>query len=230
MIQSKSLAVTLFATFILLASISAASGDLDLAAANAEADSIHSNGKTALMLAARDRDLARVRYLLERGANVNAANYNGGTPIMYAALGGDLEILRLLLGRGADLNAVAKNGWSALMIAAAKGFDDIARELLSRSANPNLEDVYSWSPLMRAVYEDRAAVVDLLAGYPATDINHRGENGVTALHIAVAQGNFDLVEVLLGNGADKSIEDYAGRTPHDIARQTNERRMLDLLQ
>lgn len=202
---------------------------LDLAAENAAADVVHSNGKTALMLAARDRERNKVERLLGLGADVNKANNNGGTPIMYAALGGDVEILRLLVRRGANLNAVARNGWTALMIAAAKGFADITRELMKNEANPNLLDVYLWSPLMRAVYEDRESVVKLLAASPRVDINHRGENGMTVLHLATGLGHTHLARILVHHGADKTIRDDAGRTPYDIARETNTVKLLSIL-
>ena len=193
----------------------------ELSTADLTADATHSNGKTALMLAARDRDRRKVEHLLEQGADVNKANNNGGTPIMYAALGGDLEIVRMFLVRGAEVNAMAKNGWSALMISAAKGYIDVTKELLSNAADPNLEDVYHWSPLMRAVNEDREETVALLLATSGIDPNHRGENGVTALHIATVRGYTHLIELLLQGGADKTIKDDAGRTPYQIAQQQN---------
>jgi ankyrin repeat protein len=202
---------------------------LDLAAENAAADIVHSNGKTALMLAAKEGEMPNVERLLKLGADVNKANNNGGTPIMYAALGGDIEILRLFVHRGADLNAVARNGWTALMIAAAKGFADITRELLDNEANPNLQDVYLWSPLMRAVYEDRESVVKLLAASTRVDINHRGENGMTALHLATGLGYAHLARILLNHGADKTIRDDTGRTPYDVAQETYAVKLLSIL-
>ena len=194
-----------------------------------DADSVHTNGKSALMLAARDRNLNRVEWLLQQGADVNKVNNNGGTPIMYAVLGGDIRIVRMFVDQGADLNARAKNGWSAIMIAAAKGYTEITRELLAHAANPNLADVYGWSPLMRAVYEDRESVVKLLVQNPETDINHIGENGITSLHIATVQGNLKLAATLLNNGADRTIRDESGRTPYEIARFNKEAELQDLL-
>ena len=202
----------------------------ELEAANTTTDALYSNGKTTLMLASRNRDIEKVKHLLQNGADVNKANNNGGTPIMYAALGGDLSIVKMFMKFGAELNAVAKNGWSALMISAAKGYAKITKELLDHAADPNLQDVYHWSPLMRAVYEDREEIVMLLVTNPRTDINHRGENGITALHIATIQGYTHLVKVLLEYGADKTITDHSGRTPYEIARQTGEAKLLNLLQ
>lgn len=202
----------------------------DLTAANLAAGATHRNGKTALMLAARDGKVEEVRDLLQGGAEVNRSNDNGGTPIMYAALGGSLEIVKLFIANGAEVNAVAKNGWSALMISAAKGYAEITKELLDNEADPNLQDVYFWSPLMRAVYEDREKIVALLLADPKTNPNHRGENGVSALHIATVQGYTHLVELLLDGGADKTIKDHAGRTPYQVAeQQKNSRKLLYLL-
>ena len=211
----------------LLFALSASADNLN--AVDFSAGATDGNGKSALMLAARKGDRDRVRALLQKGADVNKINNNGGTPIMYAALGGDLEILRLFIASGAEVNAVAKNGWSALMISAAKGHAEIASELLANAADPNLQDVYLWSPLMRAVYEDREQIVALLLANAETDPNHRGENGVTALHIAALRGDPHLVELLLQGGADKTIVDHAGRTPYHIAQQQDSHKVLFLL-
>lgn len=227
LIQKRTITILVVLAFCLLSAQSALADELE--AANVKADTVHSNGKTTLMLAARDGDVEEVRHLLNNGADVNQANNNGGTPIMYAALGGDLSIVRMFIERGAELDAVAENGWSALMISSAKGFADIAKELLDHAADPNTQDVYHWSPLMRAVYEGREEVVTLLVENSRTDINHRGENGVTALHIAAIQGYSHLVELLLESGADKAIKDYSGRTPYEIAQQVGEPKSLYLL-
>ena len=178
MIRPKTKTTLMVVSCILLLNTATLAGELE--AANVDVDTVHSNGKTALMLAARNGDLEEVKRLIRNGADVNRANDNGGTPIMYAALGGNLNIVKLLIELGADPNAVAKNGWSALMISAAKGYAAIAQQLLDNAADPNLQDVYHWSPLMRAVYEGRGEVAALLLENARIDINHRGENGVTA--------------------------------------------------
>jgi len=201
----------------------------ELDAANAEADKVHSNGKTALMVAAKQGDIERMKQLLGQGAGANRPNNNGGTPIMYAALSGDPDTVRLLLEHGARVNAVATNGWTALMIASVKGFVDVARLLLEYGAEPNQTDVYSWTPLMRAVYQQRPQVARLLAEHEQTRVNHRGENGVTALHLAVARGDAKAVELLLANGADPAIRDASGRTALDFARKNNDLSLLRLM-
>jgi uncharacterized protein len=211
---------------VLVLFCSSLGADDKLAAADAEADRVHPNGKNALMVAAKNGDNDRVMDLIGRGADVNQPNSNGGTPIMYAVLSGKPDTVSLLLSHDAQVNAVARNGWTALMIASVKGYTDIARLLLENGAEPNQMDVYSWTPLMRAVYEERLPIAKLLVDNDATEVNRRGENGVTALHLAVMTGEADAVKLLLARGAHPDIEDDMGRTAMDFARQNNN---LDLL-
>lgn len=201
----------------------------DLAAANAKADSIHSNGKTALMVAAKNGDSERIVQLIQKGADVNKTNNNGGTPIMYAALSGNVETVSLLIRHNANVNALARNGWTALMIASVKGHVDIARMLLHHGAEPNQADVYSWTPLMRSVYENRTGIARLLLESGLIDVNQPGENGVTALHLAVLKGNEDIVNLLLAGGADPHVADHSGRTALDYARKNNNLRIESLI-
>lgn len=207
---------------------SGAFGD-ELTSANTEADRVHANGKTALMAAARKGNNERLRDLIEQGADVNRPNRNGGTPIMYAALSGRPEAVSLLIENHARVDAVAANGWTALMIASVKGHAEVARLLLEHGADPNRADVYSWTPLMRAVRESRLETVRLLVDNTRTDVNRRGENGVTALHLAVVEGDRDTVKLLLAGGADPRIEDNSGRTALDFARQNNNISLLRIM-
>ena len=63
-----------------------------------------------------------VRYLLERGANVNAGAGNGGaysnTPLMMAAIQGHESIVRILLRAGADADIRIFGGHTAAELAA----------------------------------------------------------------------------------------------------------------
>lgn len=188
-----------------------------------------SAGRTELMRAAKQGDYELVSARIDAGDDVNRANRNGGTPLMYAALGGNRRIVELILARGGKVNAAASNGWGALMIASAKGYDEIVGLLLANGADPNLSDVYLWTPLMRAVYERRLRAAEILLADPRTNVNQRGENGATALHLATSQGYARLVRLLLQHGARRGLEDEFGRTAHTFAVQSGRPDLLDLL-
>jgi ankyrin repeat protein len=186
-------------------------------------------GRTELMRAAKQGDYELVFARIDAGDDVNQTNRNGGTPLMYAALGGNRRIVALILARGGEVNAAASNGWGALMIASAKGYDEIVGLLLENGADPNLSDVYLWTPLMRAVYERRLRAAEILLADPLTDVNQRGENGATALHLAASKGYTRLARLLLQHGARKGLEDEFGRTAYTFAAQHGQSDLLDLL-
>jgi ankyrin repeat protein len=101
-------------------------------------------GDEPLFLAVRDRDLAKVTYLLDHGANVNAVydkrtkpgRYS--TPLTWAIVNNNIEMVRLLLARGANANA-----WMDDMVV----------------------------PLVEAVEERSRDILDLLLDQPGIDVN-----------------------------------------------------------
>jgi hypothetical protein len=60
---------------------------------------------TALSFASQGGHSETVRYLISKGAAVNAGTYYGVTPLMYAVAGNHLETAKCLLKDGADVNA-----------------------------------------------------------------------------------------------------------------------------
>ncbi len=175
-------------------------------------------GKTELMQAAGDGDMARAGALLEAGAEVDARNANGGTALMYAVSAGDTVMVELLLDNGADPNARARIGWTPMLVAAAKGRDAVIPILLEAGADPAETDAYGWTPLMRAVSSGYLQAVDAILASGRADLQAREESGATALHIAAGRGYAPIVRRLLEAGAEPGAADGEGRTPADVAR------------
>ena len=180
-----------------------------LIAAGTDVNATFADGKTALMVVAKRGMADLVEQLLKAGAKVNAANNNGGTALMFAAITGDLRTIQLLLEHGAEMNAVGANRWGALMVAAVKGHAELVAILLRRGADP---DVYGWTPSMRAASRNRTATVRVLLEDKRTDIAHRDDDGASALHRAAEQGHLEMVELLVGLGADVHALDARGRS------------------
>src|SRR5262249_16627558 len=59
-----------------------------------------------------------VRFLIEKGADVNLATKRNQTPLAQAAMQGSEDIVRLLLDKGAKVNIQDERGYSPLMYAA----------------------------------------------------------------------------------------------------------------
>jgi len=93
------------------------------------------NLNDGLREAARKGDLAAVKGLLAKGAEVNSPTEFGATALIFAADSGHLEIVKALLDGGADVNLKdGTYGSTAIDWAAGKGFAPIVELLLAKGA------------------------------------------------------------------------------------------------
>ena len=49
------------------------------------------------------------------------------------------------------------------------------------------------------------------------NINKKNKNGDTPLHLAIQKGDYDIIKLLLDNGANIKIKNKKGITPFDLA-------------
>lgn len=92
-------------------------------------------GRTALHWVCKSADLPLIKYLLSRGAAINALDMHGSTPLHYCAAWGTPIVCLFLLERGADVNVVNADGRTAEHLARLMGRHDTA-DLLARWEMP----------------------------------------------------------------------------------------------
>ncbi len=80
------------------------------------------------------RNMSLVQFLIEQGADVNAATGSGQTALKTTVSHGDIEIAVLLLHHGAKLNAIDRLRGTALDVAAYSGRIDMVQLLLNVGA------------------------------------------------------------------------------------------------
>lgn len=218
--------------------IAAAFGTLDamkvLISSGADAKAESEAGVTALHWCVGD--VAKVRLLLDQGADVNKASRLGRTPLLVAAeTYGTLEAVRLLLQKGADVNAADNVGFTPLIAAAYVDNTAVAKLLIEKGAglNPKTLAGQAGTPLMGAASFGNLELSRLLLAHNA-DLNAisaedtgKVKNGpvavgnLTALHSAVVSGSAEEVKLLLDAGAPVDPLDIRGMTPLMIAVSTD---------
>ena len=103
--------------------------------------------------AAAQGDLAKVKELAEKGADINAFDEDlSRTPLHYAVIAGHRDVAAYLLSVGADVNAheEAKIGETPLGTVAATCSYEMAELLINAGANPTIPGWMGRTPLDRA--------------------------------------------------------------------------------
>ena len=201
-------------------------GDVDsaqiLLGAGANVNETAPDGISVLVLAAHSGHTKLVAFLLDHGADVNAADV-GYTALSAAVLRGDLKMITTLLAHGADPNARLTKGtrvprdtnrWvlssylagaTPFLLAAKYAEPEIMRVLVSNGADPLLATNDGTTPLMMAA--------GLTWGWNMEDRRDRAvpDEVVTALHENEAR-TLEVVTLTLELGADVTAANDAGDT------------------
>ena len=99
-----------------------------------------SNGQTALHIMTKLRDITWMRYLIAKGANVNARDSKGVTPLETAVGLGFVEGTQILITSGAHIDEADATGETPLISAVHRHDSQLARVLLQAGANPDRPD------------------------------------------------------------------------------------------
>jgi ankyrin repeat protein len=144
----------------------------------------------------------------------------GRTPLMLASTQGHVGVVRWLLDKGAAINAREVQGRTALYFACFSGRATVVVVLAERGADPTIASFPGFTPLIIASLQAHLEVVRFLLGHPSVkaSINHRDEDGKTALWMACCVGRGGIARALLESGADFAIPSNSGTTPKAIAK------------
>ena len=157
--------------------------------------------RPAVIDAARNRDHAVLRALIQKKVDVNQTEADGATALHWAAYRDDLESVDLLVAAGANVNAANDLGATPLWNAGTNAGEPVTKRLLDAGANPNLALLAGETPLMAAARAGKAGVAELLLAKGANP-NARGSRGQTALMWAVSGRHPAVVKALLAHRAD----------------------------
>jgi len=196
-----------------------------------------------LLNAAANGNLAHLCNLLKDGANVNYSNSKKQSALMLALSNGRYEVAEYLINyNGTNLNAVDKLGKSVFAYAAIYGdlatiteivakFGAIGEQLLLQQLTNVDKDGKSALMFAAANTNDCTVANYLLELYinKRRDINICDNDSRSLLFHACKNGRIDLVDILLGYGAEIDNKDTGERTAFITAVIHNHIRIVELL-
>ncbi|KAG4070491.1 hypothetical protein HA402_005723 [Bradysia odoriphaga] len=147
---------------------------------------------------------------------------DGWTILLHAVACLQRDIVTYLVSKGANLNCEA-GSMTPLMVVCdleicPSQIDDIldmTKLLLDQGATVNVRNERGYTPFMYACEKGNKDIVTLLMNFSAIDATDNF--GKTALHYAVENQHFDIVEMLIKEGADIEVCDRDGLKPRDVA-------------
>ena len=175
-------------------------------------------GQTELVRAAEIGDVAKVRALLDAGANPNLPQTFSALEAASAAA--YPRVVEEMLKHHPDVNQRDSAGRTALNALGQSAVGrpgenpaEVARLLIKAGADMNAQDnIYANTPLHEV--PDAASAKDLIQA--GAQLNRRNVEGQTALMVTLDP---DVARVLLEAGADKTVRDKNGKTALDLARE-----------
>lgn len=188
-------------------------------------------------------DVARIKFLVSKGADINARDPQGYAPVHTAARNRHPELISALADLGADLNAPDSDGMTPLIHAAMRNHVPTVKMLLERGADIERANAQGYSPLALSIAENKFEVAKALMEAGAAIDKPAGPEGLTPLMVAVSQvspgegGIFlpgstrpiDVARELITRGANVNAQTEHGVTPLMIAAARNVTPMIGLL-
>ena len=153
------------------------------------------------MFAITKGNLEVVKYLVEKGAEINMTTKDRVTLLGLAAREGHFEVVKYLAENGAEINMTTKDGVTPLGLAAREGHFKVVKYLAENGTEINMTTKDGVTPLGLAAREGHFEVVKYLAENGA-EVDQADNAGVTPLLRAAYCGHLEVVEFLLKNGAD----------------------------
>lgn len=171
----------------------------------------------SLCFAALRGDNLLLHQLLKRGLDPNESDNNGRTALHIAASKGSENCVLLLLDYRANPNSRDSEGNVPLWEAMLGGHETVIKLLLDSGANFQFGDSGQFA--CTAAEQNNLNLLKEIIRYGGDVTRSKMDGTTTALHVAVCEGNIEIVKFLLDQGADIDKPDSDGWTPRTLADQ-----------
>ncbi|XP_042216787.1 uncharacterized protein LOC121862540 isoform X2 [Homarus americanus] len=188
------------------------------ASADIEAASEKDCGERPLHFACRTDNLALIRLLLARGADIHSTDEEGGFGALhFAAYYDQPEIAKLLIDKGVDIEASSLEKWRPIHRAALRDNTRVIEVLLDAGADINAPGSFGNRAVHFAATRGQIATLKILAerNCDLCGLENLGGNAVMS---AASGGRLQTVQWLVQQNVPHLHRNNANRTPEAVAR------------
>ena len=187
-------------------------------------------GYTPLMYAAleggHEGSIECVKFLIQKGADVNNAHKTGDTPLICAAEEGNYECMNVLIEEGADVNHTNDYGYSALWHAVFKGHSKCTELLLEAGADVNSKR--GCEPIMAVAFTGCVECMEVLVKSGA-DVNTVRTPCIVGLRMAYPSEDEKSLDLVWKMELDLDVGTVEESTPIIDASRFGHEKCVDLL-
>ncbi|CAF2951580.1 unnamed protein product [Rotaria sp. Silwood2] len=194
-----------------------------------------------LIIACFEGDVDIIRFFIENGADPNQTESEHHLTPIHVLCDAEYhgqslrqkdraDLIRLLIKHGAQVNHLDRSSMAAIHKAVIHDRPECVEVLMDAHADPNVAFMGD-TPLSIAARHNRRKIVQILLSHKETNVNHRNDQGGTALHFASAGivDSPECVELLLKHGAKVNAQDLKNNTAAMVACFFNKPRILTTL-
>ena len=156
-------------------------------------------------------DIAEVKALVEKGADITARHGYFESALGSAAFAGHMEVIEYFLEKGLDPNIQGTRFSNSLQIAVVGGSKAAVQRLITAGADVNAEGGKFHNSLVAASLKQRVDLVELLISNGAK-LDMGSQSMGSALYQAAKSGDIKTTAILLGAGANVDGTGSAGES------------------